>query len=395
VIAPAANGSHALTAVARDAAGNTTTSAAVTVTVFNDAMPPVVSIAAPASGASVSGMVQVTANSTDDTGVVGVQFLLDGVALGAEDTAAPYSVSWNTATATNASHTLTAVARDAAGNRTTSAAVTVTVNNDMTPPVISSVVVSSLLPSAATITWTTNEAGNSEVEYGQTTAYGSFSTLDVNLVTAHTMIVGNLSATTTYHFRVRSRDAAGNLAVSGDLTFTTLDGTAPTVALTAPAAGSTVSGTVTVSANAADNLGVAGVQFQLDGAPLGSEDTLAPYSIAWDTTTATPGTHTLTAIARDISGNRTTSAAVIVSVANSGQLRLAWDASVDPDLSGYKVYLGTSSGVYGASPIDVGNLTTCTITGLQPGTVYYVAVTGYNQSGAEGGFSNEVSSTIH
>jgi hypothetical protein len=265
----------------------------------------------------------------------------------------------------------------------------------MTPPVISSVVVSSILPATATIIWTTNEGSSSEVEYGPTTAYGSFSTLDVNLVTAHTTLVGNLSPTTLYHFRVRSRDAAGNLAVSGDLTFTTLDGIAPTVALTAPAAGSNVSGTVTVTASAADNVGVAGVQFQLDGAPLGSEDTAAPYSIAWDTTTVGPGSHTLAAIARDSAGNRTTSASVMVTVANSGQLTLAWDASVDPDLSGYKVYVGTSSGAYGVSVVDVGNLTTCTITGLQPGTLYYVAVTGYNQGGTEGGFSDEVSSTIH
>src|SRR5439155_1387400 len=66
-----------------------------------------------------------------------VQFLLDGANLGAEDTSAPYSVSWNTTTASNASHTLTAVARDAAGLRTTSAPVTVTVFNDTTPPTVS------------------------------------------------------------------------------------------------------------------------------------------------------------------------------------------------------------------------------------------------------------------
>jgi hypothetical protein len=58
-----------------------------------------------------------------------VQFKLDGAALGAEDVASPYSVPWDTATATGGVHTLTAVARDAAGNQTTSAAVSITVNN--------------------------------------------------------------------------------------------------------------------------------------------------------------------------------------------------------------------------------------------------------------------------
>ena len=64
---------------------------------------------------------------------------------------------------------------------------------------------------------------------------------------------------------------------------TTPDTTAPTVAVTAPAAGHRV-GHRTVTATAADNVGVAGVQFLLDGAHLGAEDTTAPYSLAWNTT---------------------------------------------------------------------------------------------------------------
>src|SRR5204862_1100983 len=70
-----------------------------------------------------------TANASDNIGVVGVQFLLDGVNVGAEVTAAPYSAPWDTTTASRSPHTLTAVARDAAGNRTTSAPVSVTVVN--------------------------------------------------------------------------------------------------------------------------------------------------------------------------------------------------------------------------------------------------------------------------
>ena len=59
--------------------------------------------------------------------------------------------------------------------------------------------------------------------------------------------------------------------------------------MTAPAAGATVSGTVTVSASASDNVGVAGVQFLLDGASLGAEDTTAPYAISWNTTARRTG----------------------------------------------------------------------------------------------------------
>ena len=54
-----------------------------------------------------------------------------------------------------------------------------------------------------------------------------------------------------------------------------------------------------MSASATDNVGVAGVQFLLDGAALGSEDTTAPYSMTWDTTTVSNGVHTLQARARD------------------------------------------------------------------------------------------------
>ena len=96
------------------------------------------------------------------------------------------------------------------------------------------------------------------------------------------------------------------------------DTTPPTVSVSAPAAGATVSGTTPVSADAADNIGVAGVQFTLDGANLGAEDTSAPYSVSWNTATATNGTHALRAIARDTAGNTTTSAAVSVTVSNTG-----------------------------------------------------------------------------
>src|SRR5439155_14928361 len=67
------------------------------------------------------------------------------------------------------------------------------------------------------------------------------------------------------------------------------DTTPPTVSITAPANGAPVSGTTSVTANASDNVGVAGVQFKLDGANLGTEDTTAPYSRTWDTTAAANG----------------------------------------------------------------------------------------------------------
>jgi heparinase II/III-like protein/uncharacterized protein DUF4962/Big-like domain-containing protein len=95
----------------------------------SDTRPPTVTIASPASGATVSGIVTVTASASDNFGVAGVQLQYNGINLGAELTAPPYSISGDTTTVPNGMYTLTAVARDAAGNRTTSSPVTVTVSN--------------------------------------------------------------------------------------------------------------------------------------------------------------------------------------------------------------------------------------------------------------------------
>jgi hypothetical protein len=84
----------------------------------------------PTVAITVSATVSVAGSLT----VQSVQFKLDGVNLGAEDTTSPYSVSWNTATATNGTHTLSAVARDTVAHTTTSATVTVTVSNAAPPP---------------------------------------------------------------------------------------------------------------------------------------------------------------------------------------------------------------------------------------------------------------------
>jgi hypothetical protein len=107
----------------------------------SDTTAPSASITSPAGGASVSGTTTIAATASDNVGVTRVEFLVDGVLL-ASDTSAPYSASWNTTTATNAAHSLTARAFDAANNQTTSAAVSVTVSNtapppDTTPPAVS------------------------------------------------------------------------------------------------------------------------------------------------------------------------------------------------------------------------------------------------------------------
>lgn len=98
----------------------------------------------------------------------------------------------------------------------------------------------------------------------------------------------------------------------------TSDATAPVVSLSSPSDSSTVSGaSVTVSASASDNVAVSGVQFKLDGANLGSEDTAAPYAVVWDSTLSSDGTHQLTAVARDAVGNIATATTRTVTVSNA------------------------------------------------------------------------------
>jgi hypothetical protein len=125
-----------------------------------------------------------------------------------------------------------------------------------------------------------------------------------------------LTCGTTYPLAVEAFDAVGNVSAQTTLSAATAacETTPPSVSLTAPASGASVGGTTTVSASASDNDSVVGVQFKLDGANLGAEDTTSPYSIAWDTTATSPGAHTLTAVARDPSGNSTTSGPVTVTV---------------------------------------------------------------------------------
>ena len=87
--------------------------------------------------------------------------------------------------------------------------------------------------------------------------------------------------------------------------------------MTSPAQGATVSQTVTVTANASDNVAVAGVQFKVDGVVFGPEDLAAPFSAAWVTTSSPNGTHSLTALARDGAGNSAESSPVTVTVSNA------------------------------------------------------------------------------
>jgi len=99
---------------------------------------------------------------------------------------------------------------------------TPTLASDTTPPVISGLQAGAITTTGATISWTTNEDSNSQVEYGTTAAYGASSTLDGAWVQSHSVTLTGLSPGTLYHYRAISADVSGNTAASADATFTTL-----------------------------------------------------------------------------------------------------------------------------------------------------------------------------
>lgn len=286
--------------------------------------------------------------------------------------------------------------------------------NDTVPPVISSISTSGLGMNAVTINWVTDEAATGQLEYGTTASLGNVSSLASSLVTSHSISLASLTANTTYHFKIHSKDAANNEAITTDQTFTTLasivpDTTAPSVSITAPSADTTISGIVNLSAAASDNIGVAGVQFRVDGSNLGPEVTIVPYAGSWDTTGMSNGTHTITAVARDAAGNRTTSSAVTITVSNIAkpvdttapstptgltatavspyQINLSWNAATDDTgVVGYKI-------VADGTPLISLSGTSYSHTGLASRTTHTYMVAAYDAAGNLSSLSNAVSAT--
>ena len=190
-----------------------------------DTVKPSVSIAWPAAGSTVAGVVTVAVSATDNVGVTRVDVIVDGAVVGTTS-AAPYGVSWNTSSFTNAGHVLEARAFDAAGNQQVSVALAVTVNN----------------------------------------------------------------------------------APAGDTQ-------APTATLTSPANGAIVSGVISPSANASDNVAVTRVELLVNGSVV-STISAPPYVFTWDTRALANGSYSLEARAFDAAGLSGTSSTVLVTVDN-------------------------------------------------------------------------------
>lgn len=210
----------------------------------------------------------------------------------------------------------------------------------------------------------------------------------------------------TTNYIIIASNSAGTATKSVTVTVNTnaVDITPPTVSLTAPVSNSTLSGVITLSATASDNVAIQSVQFMVDGVNIGNPDAISPYSIQWDSSSVQNGSHIIKAITKDTSGNQTTSSLVSITISapstsdttrpsvptnlvafniTSTSVTLTWSSSTDPTVAGqttsgvagYKIYKNStqvatvSSGV---SYID---------TSLDPSTSYSYGVATFDKAG--------------
>ena len=320
---PASAGSFNLIATATDSSGIRTTSPAVAITVTapggggggGGLTAPIVSITTPADGSTINvntpQIVNATASLANGT-VTSVAFSANGVLIGSA-TAFPYTVQWSPTTA--GTFTLSAVATGNNGAQATTTN-TITVTSPGAPTVtLTSPLGGSVLPvNTPTAIYATAASAVGTVKNVQFYANGV-------LLSTSTVFPYNAPFTPTspgiYVLFAVATDNVGNQTTSSAISVTVSGGTAPTVAITAPAAGSTVGVNLpqTITAVAASTGGfIANVQFLVNGVVLTTASAF-PYITAWTPTAV--GTYTLSARATDNSGNVTASAPVSITVAAS------------------------------------------------------------------------------
>ncbi len=165
-------------------------------------------------------------------------------------------------------------------------------------------------------------------------------------------------ATGYWYAKAYEYSGTGNYSLLISVSGSPGDTQAPTVSITAPAGGATVSGTTTVTASASDNVGVSKVEFYIDGA-LKATDTSSPYSYSWATTGYSNGTHTVYAKAYDAANNVGTSSTVSVTVSNSVSTTAEWtimvymNADNNLETDGINDFLEMAAASYSSGKVNV------------------------------------------
>jgi len=220
----------------------------------SDSSAPTVSLTLPDDGVTIYGnAIGITATASDDTAIAGVRFYVNGVGVGSEDTSSPYSIVWNSLSATTSGTKMVrAVARDTSNNYSTSSPRTVTLANQPSP---SSLSYASATTTAA-LSWTTPVEGSSKMFFGFTTALAS-TTPEQNTssrVTSHSVNLSGLPKCTVFKYQTVSKNEASETATSTESTFKTAgcSGSAAILAnnegdITAAGGGTLTQGALTLS----------------------------------------------------------------------------------------------------------------------------------------------------
>ena len=208
--------------ISEDASGNETKSQSQTFTTLpsDDTTPPVISQVSDNTTASSSVISWITDEPADSQIEYGKTTDYGSMTTRDDEMVTSHSVTLDSLDS-KTTYYYKVISKDASGNEATSEGQFTTIDpDDETPPVISLIIATPVDSEMVTIIWTTDELSSSQVEYGTTTDYGSTSTLD-ELKVSHFITLTGLTPSTTYHFRVISKDASGNEAISDDDTFST------------------------------------------------------------------------------------------------------------------------------------------------------------------------------
>jgi hypothetical protein len=409
---------YAFQPLSRDASGNLARGAALTFTTSendttpDDETPPVI---AQVEALVVGADRAVIRWITDEPARAQVAYGLDSVLSSLTTPTSEYALDHEVALDGLADGTVwsySVIAFDAAGNQSESPLGTFATPSaqDTIPPVVSGVTVGGLTSVSALISWSTSEPADAQVEFGLSPEYGLATPLDDGLASDHEIRLQGLAPGTTYHFRVLSRDRAGNIARGGNVSFETLpiiqqpgDSLPPVIgeiAITSDAPGTARITWVT------DEPSTGRVEFGLTdayGSTSGEEPSASTtHEILLEG--LAPGTvFHLRVIASDEAGNVATSSdrtfetqadttpppspgPIAAKPTESGYV-VEWDPSDDPELVGYRVYrsLGGPYELLNGTPIKERLLVD---TGVGTGvTDLFYAVAAVDRSGNESTWS--------
>jgi len=277
-------------------------------------------------------------------------------------------------------------------------------------PVISAITATSITSTSATITWTTDQASSSQVNYGTTTAYGSQSALNSSLVTTHSVTLTGLTPGTTYNFDVVSANASNTSATSGNFTFSTTGASAPVISAVSASSITTTSATITWTTDQASsslvNYGtttsygsqtpnnttlVTAHSVTLTGLTPGTAYNFDVVSANASNTSATSGNFTFSTTSSSTPGP-VLSAEAAYPVANT-TATILWTTDQNSTsvvnygtttAYGQQASLGTAMTIYHNVPL----------TGLTPGTTYNFQVVSTNSSGVTSSSGNFTFTTL-